>query len=101
MKFYIPDVSEPMGLLEGVKKFMNSQGYIVEESKYRCINYSHNGKRCTDMVGIKNIAINEKVLLILKSGPMFLVCTANRGVLRGEPILVGVHSVSGFEKFED
>ena len=100
MKFYIPDITDPEGLYEGVIKFMKSQGFEVDESRYKKIVYTHNGKEHTDIVGSMNTAINEKVLLILKAGQMFLVCTVNRGVLRGEPMLVGTHSILDFEKFE-
>lgn len=101
MKFYIPDIEEPEGLYLGVKKFMESQGFNVGAEKYRSISYTHNGKNCKDIVGSNNNSVNEKVLLILKSTALFLVCTINRGVLRGGPILVGSHEVLGFELFEN
>ncbi|NML69981.1 hypothetical protein HHL23_09230 [Chryseobacterium sp. RP-3-3] len=100
MRFYIPNIEEPEGLYSGVKKFMSSQGFNVEEQRYRSISYTHNGKERRESVGIKNSSINEEVLIIFKAGAMFLVCTANRGVLRGVPILVGTHEILGFEYFE-
>jgi hypothetical protein len=35
--------------------------------------------------------VGEEVLVILDAGNLFLVCTSNRGVLRGNPVMVGKH----------
>lgn len=100
MKFYIPNIKEPEALYSSVVKFMNSQGFAIENRRYRSVSYVYNGKNTRDVVGTKNSSNNEEVLIILKAESLFLVCTANRGVLREGPILIGTHEVSEFEYFE-
>jgi hypothetical protein len=63
------------------------------------IAYRHNGKEYYNEVGKVDKESGEVVIAILDS-VTYLVCTPNRGVLRGAPIMVGkeeVHNVISFE----
>lgn len=69
---------------------MKGQGSdILEDQRVYCIAYRHDGNDCIDVVGDKDRYGGETVLVILRTRPPgpTLVCTANRGVVRGGPIL--------------
>lgn len=50
---------------------------------------THNGEDCFDKVGEKDRYGAETILVMLETDSVYLCCTANRGVRRGEPILTG------------
>ncbi|HEU4561311.1 MAG TPA: hypothetical protein VFS20_25890 [Longimicrobium sp.] len=90
--FFVPyatDRAQAEGVWQATVTFMKSQGFDVnEDERIYCLAYEHNGKQCVDVVGEKDRYNQEEVLVILRTRPWgpTLVCTANRGVARGEPI---------------
>jgi hypothetical protein len=91
--FFVPyatDREQAEGVWGATVEFLKGQGFnVVETERIFCLAYTHNGMRCVDVVGEKDRYFSEEVLVILRTlppGPT-LVCTANRGVVRGEPIL--------------
>lgn len=62
----------------------------TERQVYRVV-YQHNGRELIATVGEKDVD-GETVIAILEAynpGPIYMVCTPNRGVVRGAPILAG------------
>jgi hypothetical protein len=64
-------------------------GFAPTEHRVFAFAYRHDSKDCLDIVGRKDRYGMEEILVLLEGSPTFLCCTANRGVLRGEPILIG------------
>ena len=74
---------------ESIKKFAKEQlRWNISDRKIFSIRYKHNGKDYYAEVGKKEQVENEEVIAILES-TTYLICTPNRGVARGLPILVG------------
>ena len=63
-------------------------GWEVSDRRIFSIKYRHEGRMYYAEVGLPDPRVEEKVLVILESNT-FLVCTYNRGVRRGGPVLVG------------
>jgi hypothetical protein len=58
--------------------------------------------RALDVEAFELSKRQEEVLVILQAEDgLYLVCTENRGVLRGEPILVGSGEVYQITEFDD
>lgn len=93
MKFFIPtiDSEKAEDFLENtIIRFIESQGYnVLREKKIYSIIFQHKGETLVDMVGQISKSNNEPVFAILETKEFYLVCTTNRGVLRGEPMLTG------------
>jgi len=92
MKFFIPhakDKKQEKTVYESTKKFAEDQlGWDIEDRKIFSIQYRHESKDYYAEVGKKEQVEGEEVIAILES-TTYLICTPNRGVARGMPILVG------------
>lgn len=93
MKFFIPTI-EPENaedfLENSVIRFIETQGFkIIRDKRIYSITFKHNGKLFTDTVGKISLSNNESIFVILETEQMYLVCTTNRGILRGEPMITG------------
>jgi hypothetical protein len=93
MKFFLPAAADEKQAAEGyaaIRKFVEGQIGPLSPTCYYAIYYRHNGKDLRVRVGEPDPLTGELVIAILRakrpSGP-FLICTPNRGVQRGEPIL--------------
>ena len=104
MKFFIPlakDDKEAQEIYGGIIKFAKETAWKeIKDRKIFSIAFNHDGKDYIARVGEKYSVTGEMVMAILES-ETFLVCTPNRGVLRGMPILVGKNEVYSIEDFED
>lgn len=93
LQFFVPhaeDAAQAERVWQSTKAFMESEGgYTVNDRRLYAVSYSHNGKKYKDVVGEVNVLVGEEVLVILDAETLFLVCTANRGVLKGGPFMVG------------
>jgi len=103
MKFFIPleeDEKKAEEIYEAIKSFAHTtMGWQIHETRIYSIYFSHDGKQYTATVGESAPEIGELVVAILASSGAYLVCTPNRGVIRGMPYLAGkVHSVTEFDK---
>ena len=86
------DRTEAESVRESTRKFMESGGYhVATDRRIYSVSYTHNGKKYRDVVGRPSGLTGEEVLVILDAGTVFLSCSANRGVLRGDPVLIGKH----------
>ena len=102
MKFFVPlasDDDEAERVWNATRFFARDQlAWEVTDRRIFQINYQHEGKAYVAEVGELDPRTGETVLVILESNA-FLVCTANRGVARGEPILVGREEVRTISDF--
>lgn len=91
--FFIPyseDREEAESAWQSVKAFMERQGFRVKDRRIYAMAYSHNKKACYDRVGGRDRYGMEEILVLLDAYAVYLCCTPNRGVVRGEPILTGL-----------
>lgn len=103
MKFFVPaaeDEKEASSVYDAIVKFAKeTTGWEIGPERIFAIDYVHNGKRYYAEVGKVEQCTGDLVLAILKSNA-YLVCTVNRGGLRGLPILVGHEEVRSVKYFE-
>jgi len=88
MNFFIPaakDEEESEGVYKSIKDFARQTlGWNVTERRIFSLTYQHEGERYYVEVGKPDPRVREIVVAILESNA-YLVCTYNRGVVRGEP----------------
>lgn len=104
MRFFIPAVKDEADaemVWEATKKFAEEMlGWDISERRIFSIAYRHEGKDYHVEVGKPDPRSHELVVAILES-TTYLVCTPNRGVVRGIPILVGQDKVGKTIDFEN
>jgi hypothetical protein len=104
MRFHIPSVKDDTKaeeVYEAIRKFaVETTGWDVTDRRIFSIHYRHEGKEYHAEVGKPETRGGEVVEAILESNA-YLVCTANRGVLRGMPILVGKNEIHNITVFKD
>lgn len=105
MRFFIPTIPDEEAddfLKKSIFPFIESQGYsILNDKRIFSITFKHNGQIITDTVGQLSPSNNEPIFVILETDSMYLVCTRNRGVLGGEPMLTGKHNIEKIEYFDN
>lgn len=106
MRFTVPFAASPEQaetVWSATRDFLREQGMQTATERYARIVFRHNGKAYDLKVGDIHPDLNEPVLVILKSTsrPLYYVCTPNRGVVRGDPYLVGVEGTRALEFVPD
>ena len=91
--FFVPGAEDDPDLAERIwlttKLFAQEQtGWEVSDRRVFRVEFVHNGQELAAEVGQTEPLEGEQCIAILESNS-FLVCTPNRGVDRGFPILVG------------
>ncbi len=102
MKIFVPKVKDEKQSEEyynGIVKYNKDIVGEVSGRKIYSLTYKHNNKKYTAVVGENDEIENEPIIAILESRT-FLICTPNRGVIRGTPILVGHDEIISVEDFE-
>lgn len=99
MKFFIPaakDDANAEEIYESIRKFNSEQmnATLSPRRIYR-VRGIHNGQEFTATVGEPFERYGEVVIAILvdTSRKLYLICTPDRGVLRGEPYLSGSNEI--------
>lgn len=104
MRFFIPaakDGTEAETVWVATKKFAEEMlGWEISERRIFSIVYHHQGKDYHVEVGKPDPRNDELVIAILES-TTYLVCTPNRGVVRGIPILIGQDKVEKTIDFDN
>lgn len=106
MKFFIPaakDAAQAEEVYASIRKFNSEQmGATLSPRRIYRLSGVHNGKPFTATVGEPFESLRQVVVAILldTSRDLFFICTADRGVIRGEPYLSGAHEIRGAEDFE-
>jgi hypothetical protein len=103
MEFFVPAAETPEEaekVWQATRTFAKENlGWDIGQRRIFRVTWIHEGKAIDCKVGEREPYGGETVVAILESNA-FLVCTANRGVLRGEPILVGRQEVSSIIDFD-
>ena len=103
MRFFIPaakDETQAEEVWGAIKKFAEETlGWEISDRRIFSIAYQRQDKDYLVEVGKPDPRNNELVIAILKSNT-YLVCTPNRGVVRGIPILVGQDKVEKTTDFQ-
>ena len=103
MKSFLPYAQSPEIVeqtYEAIQRFAKENlGREISDRRIFRIEYSHNGKDHKAGVGTPTDITGEEVIVTLESNA-FLLCTPNRGVLRGESILVGTNEVKFIGDFD-
>jgi hypothetical protein len=102
MKFFIPNAKDDyqaQEIFEGILNYNNCIIGKILDRKIHSITYKHNNKKYTATVGSYEKRTNEQIIAILESNS-FLICTPNRGVNSGIPILVGYDEILSVEMFD-
>ncbi len=103
MKFFIPNENDPEKaeeLYQATKKFVaQTMGCPIGDRRVRSITFRDGGYIVQALVGRPEPRRGGIVIAIFES-ESYLVCTPDRGVLKGEPLVVGKHEVTDSEDFE-
>lgn len=103
MRFFVPGAASSEVALKAWEAFRqfarDTLGWPVTERKIFSIRYRHNDEEHRAEVGWIFKPTREAVLAILESDA-YLICTENRGGVRGEPILVGKEEVLSVTDFD-
>lgn len=91
-KFFVPlassdDIAE--STYNGIKSYLKSRGYKIQDDRIFSVCYTHDGKDYTDAVG-KHAGLEPKELIIAifrLDEILYCICTPCRGVLGGDLIL--------------
>lgn len=109
MKFFIPgakDSKQAEEVYEATKTFASEQtGFKPSDRRIFHLSYRHEGRDYQAEVGQIHNRLSETVIAVLETSTIggqmvYLVCTPNRSVLRGEPMLVGSNEVKSIVDFE-
>ena len=109
MKFFIPYAENDSQTKNVYETIVNSTKKIFEceidvNIKIQEIEYKHDGNIYLAEVGKlekrNNMPNGELVFVILKS-VAYLVCTTNRGIMSGDPILIGMNDVIKIKYFDE
>lgn len=104
-RFFLPfarDEKQAEQVWESCRKFAEeTTGWQVDrDQRIFCLAFTHNGEDYYAEVGEPEPLTGEPVIAILASNA-YLICTPNRGVLKGMPVLVGYPSTFGIVPFCD
>ncbi len=105
MKFFVPaakDREEAESVYGAFAKFIHAP---VNKQRIWKLDWRHNGRDMTCEVG-KPLPDyyrtgKEPVLAIFDTGNVYMICTPNRGGVRGEPVLAGKNAYSSPVYFEN
>lgn len=104
MKYFLPaakDDGEAEETFQAIRKFAKmTLGWETSDRKIFRLKYKHDGKDYYAEVGKTDQDTGEIIIAILESNA-YLICTPNRGVLRGMPLLVGKESAYSIEDFDE
>lgn len=104
MNFFVPHADTPQlarEVYEAIKAFSEQNLGTVSNRKIFRIEFRDRGKDCVAQVGMVTSINGEEVMAILEqTNKYYLVCTYNRGVVKGLPMLVGTNEVWSVEDFE-
>ena len=94
MEFHVPRTDsdeQAQQVWIRVRAFLTQQGLSTTERRNRKVYFHHNGKDYEAEIGKVFSDLQEEALLILEaaSPKLIYLCTANRGVVRGGPYLIG------------
>ena len=99
--FFIPhlkDTSQQETVYQNIRTFVSEQVGPLKDRRIQQISFSHDGQDFDLSVGQIHPEIGEDVVAIFE-GHIYYICTPTRGVVRGEPYLVGRSETHGTQDF--
>lgn len=103
MRFFLPGATDETSAEENyghIRGFIEKNIGPLDPRRFYSLAYEHNGKPVSATVGAPDPLERQLVVAIFRSaaerGPYY-VCTPNRGVIRGDPILAGSSSARAVE----
>ena len=105
MKFFVPGASctdEAEAVLQSITRLEKRPVPAPDERIFR-LTYEHNGRRYVAEVGqpLDPYYSTKGAVIAIIGGHPLMICTPDRGVIRGFPIYVGTHCVEHVEYFAD
>ena len=107
MEFFIPDVDdeeEAEEMYEGIVNWAEEQrGSVVDRRIHRVKYYDGDRSRVnTVSIGDEVSQVGEHAFAILESEThdMYMICTPERGVVQGAPVMIGDRDVKSTTEFE-
>ena len=106
MKFFIPAAADPVAaerVYDAIVTFNSAQlKATISPKRIYKLDFAHEGRSFTATVGEVFPRLREKVVAILfdTTKECYLICTASRGVARGEPYFSGHEELRNIEYFE-
>lgn len=102
MKFFVPGASTPQlaeEVYQQIKEWNSKRvGRQISDRRIYSIGYNADGDRYNATVGESDERLKEVVIAIIETSGFYLVCSDNRGVLRGDGMLVdGAYGVKEFD----
>ncbi len=102
MKFFLPHTNDDQQaeiVYQGIKRYASrATGLAIADQKIFKIAFAHREREYQAEVGRVEEVSGEIIVAILESD-MFMICTANRGIVRGRPIMVEKGKVHTIEYF--
>jgi hypothetical protein len=103
MEFWLPHSQSPdqaETVYATIKEWVRTQAFPPADDRIESVAYTHDGKHYIATVGQRDNLVGEEVIAIFR--PMseqqpWMVCTPNRGVARGAPVLVRPTNIVWFE----
>ena len=92
VEFFVPSTKskeDTESFYQAIVSF-NKPPMELNKNRIYKIKYRHNSQEFEETIGKVSKVNGEIVGAIFNLGSLFVVCTDNRGVLRGEPLLVEV-----------
>ena len=82
-----------------VRTFMSKVAFKPNDRRIFSVSYRHNGKNYVSTVGELEPEGEPVIAIFETHNPtLYMICTPNRGVVRGDPILAGdAYSVTNFD----
>jgi hypothetical protein len=103
MKFSFPGAKSPEEaeeLYEATKRHtVETMGWGIRDKRIRSITFRVQGKAISAVVG-QPPSVNSEVVCAILDSNAYLVCTPNRGYLRGMPMIIGKDEVCDVELFD-
>lgn len=103
MKFFVPGTKndqEAENVYGILRKKMTQHRYQPNDARIYEIAFEDNGQTITETVGKHSSIASEPIVAIFETEDVYLICTTNRGILRGMPLLAGKWATVRAEPFE-
>ena len=93
VKFFVPLAESPEQAERVYSAIANFNNALVDNKRISALAWRHNGMNVSCEVGGSLPTYydtgDEPVLAILDCGPLYKICTTNRGGVRGEAVFAG------------
>ncbi len=103
MRFFVPGTQTPEEteiIYNALRTRAENIALRVTERKIQSVLYKRNNKLFSMSVGLADPVKKETVIAIFEGFTVYLVFTPNRGVIWGNPYIIGTEEILSVEEFE-